>query len=74
MLKSEDSISRQPFSGLCSVLRAALLVLETNGLVEDSLFEAGEIEAYIQILHWFAARWAIGNEYLVKAEEILGQT
>lgn len=72
MIKSEESMIKLPLSGLCSVLRAALLVLETNGLVDDNLFGEGEIDAYIQILHWFASRWTIGNEYLAKAKEVLG--
>lgn len=73
LVKSEESISRITFAGLCSVLRAGLAVLETKGLMDDDeVVETGEIQSYIRILRWFSGRWTVGNEYLVRAEEVLG--
>ncbi|KAH7390996.1 hypothetical protein DE146DRAFT_151443 [Phaeosphaeria sp. MPI-PUGE-AT-0046c] len=73
LIKSEASISRMTLAGLCSVMRAGLAVLETRQLVDrEYVIQQGELESYIRILKWFAARWQIGNEYLERLENIIG--
>lgn len=72
IIKSEASIVRTTFAGLCSVLRAGLLVLETRKYVDEEVATEAEIEAYLRILTWFSRRWTTGREYLGRAEEILG--
>jgi len=71
LVTSEESMLRMTFAGLCSVLRAGLAVLETRKFVDEDVVLAGELEAYVRILKWFAGRWTIGNEYLVRMETIL---
>lgn len=72
LIKCEDSVSRMTLAGLCSMLRAGLAVLETNNYTDDDVIKEGEVQAYLKILRWFAARWTIGNEYLERAQQVLG--
>jgi hypothetical protein len=72
LVKSEAAVLKTTFAGLCSVLRAGLAVLETREYDETEVIQEGELEAYIRILKWFAARWMIGNEYLEKVERVIG--
>ena len=74
IVKSEAAIARTTFAGLCSVLRAGLMVLETRTYVDEEITTETEVEAYLRILTWFSRRWTTGKEYLVKAEEILGNS
>ncbi|KAH7088924.1 hypothetical protein FB567DRAFT_522621 [Paraphoma chrysanthemicola] len=71
-LRSELSVSKTTFAGLCSVLRAGLAVLESAKYVEDEVIEPGELDGYARLLRSFAQRWPIGNEYIARAEKILG--
>lgn len=73
LIKSEESFSKLTLAGLCSVMRAGLAVLETRAFVDhEEVIQAGEVQAYIKILKWFAARWQIGNEYLQRVDNIVG--
>lgn len=72
LVKSEDSVSWMTLAGLCSMLRAGLAVLETNRYIDDDVIREGEVQAYLKILRWFAARWTIGNEYLERTRQVLG--
>ena len=74
IVKSEDSVSRLPFAGMCSVMRAGLTVLETRGIVDDAVIDPTEIEPYLIRLQWFSRRWRLGEEYLARAEKILGHS
>ena len=72
LVKSEDSVSRMTLAGLSSMLRAGLAVLETNSYIDDDVIREGEVQGYLKILRWFAARWTIGNEYLERAQHVIG--
>jgi hypothetical protein len=73
LVNSEASFSKMTLAGLCSVMRAGLAVLETRAFVDhEEVIRSGEVEAYIKILKWFAARWQIGHEYLQRVEGVVG--
>jgi hypothetical protein len=72
IIKSEEQVSRLPFAGLCNVMHAGLVVLETRGIVNEEVIDPTEIEPYMIRLQWFARRWRLGEEYLARAEKLLG--
>jgi hypothetical protein len=73
VVKSEAAVLKTTFAGLCSVFRAGLAVLETRDYDDGDVIQEGELEAYIRILKWFAARWTVGNEYLERVEKVVGR-
>ncbi len=72
IVTAESTFMRLTFAGLCGVMRSGLAVLETGKYVDVDVVAPGEVEGYVQILRWFAARWTIGTEYLARLDKILG--
>lgn len=70
--KFEDSVMRHTMAGMCSALRAGLAVLETLPYIHDDTIKARELEAYVQVVKWFAGRWTVGKEYVERLESVVG--
>ncbi|KAH8731666.1 hypothetical protein GQ44DRAFT_604645 [Phaeosphaeriaceae sp. PMI808] len=69
-ISCEAEVPHLPFAGLCCVLRAGLVVLETRDYVNDDIVGEGDIQGFRKILEWFARRWGIGDMYLRRMSEL----
>lgn len=68
-IQVESDILQVPFAALCAVLRGAIVVLETRNGGEDIVAEK-DLKGLWRLMTWFAGRWDIGKEYLIRVEQL----
>lgn len=69
-VRSEDDILSLSFAGLCCVLRAGLVVLDTAELVEKDEVKDIELDGFRRLLMWFSNNWSIGEVYLAQLDTL----
>lgn len=73
VINSAAEIAELPFAGLCCVVRAGVVVLETRDYVDEEVLAGREeARAFRRLVEWFAARWGVGKVYLARVDELLG--
>lgn len=72
-VQTPAEISQLPLAGLSCVLRAGLVVLETQEYVVEDVVKDEEVQGFRQLLTWFIRRWHLGRGYIDKLEEVIGR-
>jgi hypothetical protein len=61
-IENEDDLPYLPFAGMCCVIRAAIVVLETKRYINGDGLSVEEIRSFLIVLGWFARRWSVGSK------------
>lgn len=72
-VESKEEVGKLPFTALCCILRAGMVVLQTTGLDDGELVSEAEVNKLKQVMGWFAARWGVGRQFLKKLADVMGE-